>query len=63
MASGSRTDHDLVVGTGGIPRADWELLARTLREIDFRGAAVFRIRPYRLPQIGWMTRKFFDGLM
>ena len=40
------TDH-YTLGTGMMSPADWELLLLTLAEINYRGAAVFEIRPYR----------------
>ncbi len=38
------TDH-YTLGTGTIPKSDWQLLWDTLHEIDFKGAGIFEIRP------------------
>jgi sugar phosphate isomerase/epimerase len=43
-APGAIPDH-YTPGTGCIPREDWELLGRILREIDFEGMAVYEIHP------------------
>lgn len=54
-----RNDHHLP-GTGGIPAKDWDLLAQTLRHIDFDGIAVFEILPMSAFQIGFRARRFFE---
>ena len=41
------TDH-YTLGTGTIPKSDWQLLWDTLHGMDFKGAGVFEIRP-RVP--------------
>ena len=55
-------DH-YALGTGGIPRQDWELLAATLEAIDFDGTAVFEIRPRTPYQMARLGRRFFEGLL
>jgi sugar phosphate isomerase/epimerase len=52
-------DHYLP-GTGGIPEADWQLLAATLREIDFNGTAVFEIRPRNPYQTACLASQFLS---
>jgi len=55
-------DHYLP-GTGGIPSEDWQLLARTLKEIDFRGMAVFEIRPRNVFQTALLGTDFMRKLL
>jgi sugar phosphate isomerase/epimerase len=55
-------DH-YALGTGGIPREDWELLAATLQAIDFDGTAVLEIQPRTPYQIALLGTRFFDGLL
>jgi len=55
-------DH-YALGTGGIPREDWALLAATLHDIDFAGTAVFEIRPRTPYQVAHLGRQFFDGVL
>ncbi len=50
-------DH-YIPGSGTIPRADWELLGRTLREIDYDGALVFEIQPRRPLQTALLGKQF-----
>lgn len=54
-------DH-YIPGTGGIPRADWELLARTLHEINYDGIAVFEVQPRRPLQTALLTRQLMQSL-
>ncbi len=54
-------DH-YIPGTGSIPRSDWELLARTLHEVDFNGTAVIEVQPRRPLQVGLLTKMFFQDL-
>jgi sugar phosphate isomerase/epimerase len=58
---GTMKDH-YIPGTGSIPRADWELLVRTLREIDYDGMAVFEIQPRRPLQTALLARCFLNDL-
>ena len=60
--AGAAKDH-YVPGTGGIPRADWELLVRTLRQVDYQGLAVFEIQPRRPLQTAFLARGFLAGLL
>ena len=39
------SNHHLPLGTGGIPREDWQLLIERLRQIDYQGMGVFEIGP------------------
>lgn len=54
-------DH-YIPGTGGIPRSDWQLFAKTLQEIDFTGMAVFEIRPRSVLQSAHWGKKFAETL-
>jgi sugar phosphate isomerase/epimerase len=53
-------DH-YVPGSGGIPSADWRLLAATLQEMDFDGTAVFEIRPRNPYQTAHLGKHFFSA--
>jgi sugar phosphate isomerase/epimerase len=55
-------DH-YTLGTGGIPRKDWELLTATLQEIDFDGTAVFEIQPRNPYQTAHLGMRFLDSLL
>ncbi len=55
-------DHYLL-GSGGIPRDDWALLAATLREIDYDGMAVFEIRPRHPLQSAALGTRFVAALL
>jgi len=55
-------DH-FIPGTGGIPEEDWELLIATLKHIDFRGMAVFEIRPRNPWQTALLGRTFVQELI
>ena len=58
------TDEDhYVPGTGGIPDADWKLVVRTLKEIDFQGIAVFEIRPRNPLQTALLGTNFMQKLL
>jgi sugar phosphate isomerase/epimerase len=59
---GSADDH-YVPGTGAIPEADWELLAETLREIDFQGTAVLEIRPRTPLQTALLATRFLEPIL
>ena len=50
-------------GTGGIPTDDWHLLASTLRALDFRGMAVFEIRPRNPYHTARLGRQFFQDVL
>lgn len=50
-------------GTGGIPKPDWELLARALAAIDFQGMAVFEIRPRSPLQTAYLGKTFMKALL
>jgi sugar phosphate isomerase/epimerase len=54
-------DH-YILGTGGIPGEDWELLTATLQETGFDGTAVFEIQPRNPYQTAHLGRRFFDNL-
>lgn len=58
---GTMKDH-YIPGTGSIPRADWELLARTLHEINYDGIAVFEVQPRRPLQTALLTRQLMQSL-
>jgi sugar phosphate isomerase/epimerase len=55
-------DH-YMLGSGGIPGEDWELLTATLREIGFDGTAIFEIQPRNPYQTAHLGRRFFDNLL
>jgi len=55
-------DHYLP-GTGGIPRADWERLAETLKDIDYHGMGVFEIQPRHPLQMAVLATKFMENLL
>ncbi len=55
-------DH-YMLGSGGIPREDWELLTATLQEIGFEGTAVFEIQPRNPYQTTLLGRRFFDSFL
>lgn len=55
-------DH-YIPGTGGIPAKDWELFARTLKEIDFKGIAVFEIQPRNPLQTALLGKKFMQEIL
>lgn len=55
-------DH-YMLGTGGIPYTDWQLLAATLREINFQGIAVFEIQPRNPLQTALLGMDFMQGLL
>lgn len=59
---GVGADHYLL-GTGGIPAADWALLSETLEQIGYRGIAVFEIRPRSVLQNALLGRRFFRDLL
>jgi sugar phosphate isomerase/epimerase len=59
---GTSPDH-FTPGTGGIPREDWELLSTTLRDIDYKGIAVFEIMPRNPLQTALIARDFMQGLL
>ncbi len=50
-------------GTGGVPAADWELLAETLKEVDFQGTAVFEILPRNPLQTALWGVNFMQKLL
>ena len=50
-------------GTGGIPQAEWKLLAQTLKEIDFDGIAVFEIIPRNPLQNTVLGKRFLEGIL
>jgi sugar phosphate isomerase/epimerase len=54
-------DH-YIPGTGGIPQQDWELLAQTLKEVDYTGCAVFEIRPRNPWQTALLGKEFMQKL-
>lgn len=56
-------DDHYIPGTGGIPVADWELLADTLRAIDYDGIAVFEIRPRNPLQTALLGTRFMHRLV
>jgi sugar phosphate isomerase/epimerase len=55
-------DH-YMLGSGGIPPDDWALLAETLRGIDYRGMAVFEIRPRHPLQSAVLGTRFVASLI
>ena len=55
-------DH-YFLGSGIIPKEDWQYLLAALEEIPFSGAGVFEIRP-RVPlQTAEISKNFIDGLL
>jgi sugar phosphate isomerase/epimerase len=56
------TDH-YIPGTGGIPAEDWNLLAATLKEIDYEGIAVFEIHPRNPLQTAFLATRFFEKVL
>lgn len=50
------------LGTGAIPEEDWELLFRKLKELGFRGLAVFEIRPRNPFLTGNRAILFLEGI-
>lgn len=55
-------DH-YMLGTGGIPSEDWELLTATLQEIGFEGTAVFEIQPRNPYQTARLGMNFFQSML
>jgi len=55
-------DH-YMLGTGGIPDTDWQLLAATLKEINFQGIAVFEIQPRNPLQTALLGMDFMQELL
>jgi len=55
-------DH-YILGTGGIPAADWQNLSHTLKEINFDGIGVFEIHPRNPLQTAFLGRGFIEGLV
>lgn len=55
-------DH-YIPDTGGIPAADWQLLAATLKEINFQGIAVFEIQPRNPLQTALLGMNFVQKLL
>jgi sugar phosphate isomerase/epimerase len=55
-------DH-YIPGSGGIPEADWRLLATTLNEVDYQGMAVFEIRPRNPLQTALLGTRFMDRIL
>lgn len=58
---GTGRDH-YTLGSGGIPTEDWNLLIAALREVDFRGTAVFEIQPRNPLQTAALGRAFMGRL-
>lgn len=50
-------------GTGGIPAHEWNLLFRRLKDLEYRGMAVFEIQPRRPLQTGHLARLFLDSIL
>lgn len=50
-------------GTAKIPDADWQLLAKTLKEIDFNGMAVFEIAPQDPLLTAFKAKTFMQKFM
>jgi len=59
---GTGKDH-YTPGTGGIPYKDWKLIAKTLKEINFQGTAVFEIQPRNPLQTALLGANFMHRLM
>jgi sugar phosphate isomerase/epimerase len=62
IETGAMPDH-YALGSGGIPKDDWHLLAGKLREIDFSGMAVFEIRPRSPLQTAHLGSVFMNKLL
>jgi sugar phosphate isomerase/epimerase len=58
--TGGLADH-YILGTGGIPPEDWDLLAATLREVDYDGMGVFEIHPRDAIQTAFLGRRFLEA--
>jgi len=58
-----RGDDHFIPGTGGIPEEDWDLVARTLKEIDFCGTAVFEIQPRNPLQTALLGKNFMREIL
>ncbi len=52
-----------MLGTGGIPDTDWQLLAATLKEINFQGIAVFEIHPRNPLQTALLGMDFMQEFL
>ncbi len=59
---GIKSDH-YTPGSGGISMDDWQLLTEVLQEIDYRGVAVFEIRPRNPFQTALMATRFMQSLI
>ncbi len=55
-------DH-YIPGSGGIPDTDWQLLAATLKEINFQGMAVFEVRPRNPLQTALLGMNFMQKFL
>ena len=53
-------DDHFAPGTGGIPVADWRLLASALQEVDYRGMAVFEVRPRTPLETAALSKAFMQ---
>jgi len=56
------SDH-YFLGSGIIPKEDWQYLADALKEISFSGPAVFEIRPRQPLQTAEICTQFFNALL
>ena len=59
---GATPDH-YALGAGGIPWEDWHLLAQTLRRVDYKGIAVFEIRPRSPLQTALLGSAFMKSVL
>ncbi len=50
-------------GTGGIPKHDWTLLFETLKQIEYKGLAVFEIQPRNPLQTAFLGKAFIQEFL
>jgi sugar phosphate isomerase/epimerase len=55
-------DH-FIPGTGDIPTKDWQLIMKTLKEINYDGIAVFEIQPRNTLQTAFLGKNFIQKLI
>lgn len=55
-------DDHWELGTGILPADDWRMLKAHLAKIDYRGAAVFEVRPRRPGPTADRCVRFFEGV-
>ncbi|MHB1417933.1 MAG: sugar phosphate isomerase/epimerase family protein, partial [Chloroflexota bacterium] len=63
VPAGKHYEQHYVPGTGRIPPADWDLLAATLRRLDYRGIAILEIRPRDPIQNALLGNRFLGNYL